>query len=89
MIHTIQSIRDKKQNGFSYCRPSRIYNNNSNSLISSTLEGSNYSITPNRNHAFFLDSVFDVDSNLENSLSSLWEGVKFGEEQDVITVRIH
>lgn len=89
MIHTIQSIRDRKQNGFSYCVPSRIYNNNSNSLTSSILEGVNYSITPNKNHAFFLDSFFDVDSNLENSLSSLWEGVKFGEEQDVITVRIH
>jgi len=89
MIHTIQSIRDKKQNGFSCCGPSHISNNSSNSLTSSTLEGSNYSITSNRNHAFFLDSVFDVDSNLENSLSSLWEGVKFGEEQDVITVRIH
>jgi hypothetical protein len=89
MIHTIQSIRDSKQNGFSYCGSSSISNNSSNSLTSSTLEGSNYSITSNRNHAFFLDNVFDVDSNLENSLSSLWEGVKFGEEQDVITVRIH
>tara|TARA_S200002703_G_scaffold65006_1_gene56178 strand:- start:468 stop:737 length:270 start_codon:yes stop_codon:yes gene_type:complete len=89
MIHTIQSIRDKKQNGFINFSSNTIYHDCDNSEYYTELRGSNYSITPNRNHAFFLDSVFDVDSNLENSLSSLWEGVKFGEEQDVITVRIH
>lgn len=89
MIHTIQSIRDKKQNGFINFSSNIIYHDCDNSEYYTELRGFNYSITPNRNHAFFLDSVFDVDCNLENSLSSLWKGVKFGEEQDVITVRIH